>query len=57
MKTNHLIKQAILFLTLISLSSCAVVGGIFKTGMGVGVIIVIAVIGLLLFLFGRSGKS
>jgi len=57
MKANNLLNQTILFLILFSLSSCAVVSGIFKTGMGVGVIIVIAIIGLLLFLFGRSGKS
>ena len=57
MKINHLIKLTLLLITLTSLSSCAVVGAIFKTGMGVGAIIVIAVIGLIVFLISKSGKK
>ena len=57
MKINHLIKLTLLLITLTSLSSCAVVGAIFKTGMGVGAIIVIAVVGLIVFLISKSGKK
>lgn len=57
MKTSNLIKQIILFTTVASLSSCSVVGGIFKTGMGVGVIIVVAIIALVVFLIARAGKK
>ena len=57
MKINHLIKLTLLLITLTSLSSCAVVGAIFKTGMGVGAIIVIAVIGLIVFLISKSDKK
>jgi len=56
MRTTIFLKQVILFIALTLLSSCEVVGGIFKTGMGFGVIIVIAVIALIVFLFSRSGK-
>jgi len=40
-----------------ALPGCAVVGGIFKAGMGVGVFIVIAVIALIIFLLTRIGKN
>ena len=42
----------------LSLSSCQIVGDIFKTGVGVGVFMVIAVLGLIIFavakIFGGS---
>lgn len=49
---------SILFITLLTaFSGCAVVGGIFKAGMGVGIFIVIAVVALILFLVSRAGKN
>jgi hypothetical protein len=36
------------------LSSCEVIGGIFKAGVWVGVLVVVAIIGLILWLVGRS---
>ena len=42
---------------LINFSSCAVVGGIFKAGMGVGIFIVIVVIALIIFLVSRMGNK
>lgn len=48
-------KQTILSATIIAflstLSGCEVIGGIFKTGMGLGVIISIIVVGFVVFLF------
>ena len=38
------------------LSSCEVIGGIFKAGVWVGVLIVVGIIALILFLIGRSKK-
>lgn len=47
-----------LVLTICLLSSCAVVGGIFKAGVWVGVLIVILVIGFIIWLVTRkSGNS
>lgn len=57
MKNNNLIKLVIVFTTLLSFSSCTVVEGIFKTGMGVGIFIVIAVIALIVFLISKIGKK
>lgn len=39
------------------LSSCELVEGIFKAGMGFGIFIVIAIIGLILFLIFRIGRG
>lgn len=36
-----------------TLASCEVIGGIFKAGMWVGIIIVVAIILLILWLVGR----
>ncbi len=38
---------------LVTLSSCQVIGDIFKTGVGVGVFLVIAVIVLIVFVIGK----
>lgn len=38
----------------VSLSSCEVVGGIFKAGVWVGILAVAAVAGLIIFLFSRG---
>jgi len=37
----------------LSLSSCQIIGDIFKTGVGVGVFLVIAVIGLVIFVIAK----
>lgn len=55
-------KQIILFLCVIavpfSFSSCAAIGDIFKAGVWVGVVVVVAVIALIFFLIrGRSNKN
>ena len=43
---------------LLSLSSCEVIGGIFKAGVGVGVLLVVVVVGLVVFLIAKaSGGS
>jgi len=42
---------------LLSLSSCQVIGGIFKAGVGVGVFIVIAIIAVIIFIIAKvAGK-
>ncbi|MBC7391525.1 MAG: phosphatidate cytidylyltransferase [Opitutaceae bacterium] len=39
------------------LTSCAVVGGIFKTGFYAGIFVVIAVVGLILYFIMRSKSN
>jgi len=48
-----------LFLALflgLSVSSCSVIGGIFKTGMDVGIFITVAVVVLIIVVILRVGK-
>jgi hypothetical protein len=40
----------------ISLDSCRIIGDIFKAGVWVGILIVVAVIGLILWLVGKAKK-
>jgi hypothetical protein len=53
-------KYASLWLYLLGLamtvSSCRVIGGIFKAGVWVGVMLVVVVIGLILWLVGRGRR-
>jgi len=39
----------------LTLSSCQIIGDIFKAGVGVGVFMVVAVIGLIIFLIAKIG--
>lgn len=48
---------SILFLLTLSLSSCEVIGGIFKAGVWVGVLIVVAVLALIFWLVSRGRKG
>ena len=57
MSSTRLINS-LLFIALLSFQSCAVVGGIFKAGVWVGVVAVVLVILLIIFLVSRgSGKK
>lgn len=47
---------AILLLSIITLTSCEAIGDIFKAGMWVGIIVVVAVIALVLWLIGKARK-
>lgn len=45
----------VLMIVIASLSSCQVIGDIFKAGMGVGIFLVLAVIGLIIFVVAKVG--
>ncbi len=47
---------AILFFTANMLTGCEVIGGIFKAGVWVGVVVIVAIVALILFLIGKSRK-
>lgn len=47
------LSLAVIMGCLITMSSCQLVGDIFKTGVGVGVFLVIAVIVLIVFVLGK----
>ena len=48
---------AMLAMLLLTATSCDVIGGIFKAGMGVGIFIVIAVIVLIVWIISRFNKK
>jgi hypothetical protein len=51
-------KIALLFLFSFLFTSCSLIEGIFKAGMGVGIFIVIGVIALIIFVISRfTGKD
>jgi len=53
-------KYSLLWLSALAMamtfSSCEVVGGIFKAGMWVGILVVVVVVGLILWLVGRGRR-
>jgi hypothetical protein len=50
MNRNQLSLLSILFVFLVSMTSCEVVGGIFKAGMWTSVIIIVAIVAVVLYL-------
>ncbi|KDN53792.1 hypothetical protein [Flavobacterium seoulense] len=53
---QNTLKRTLLLLTVMfTFTSCEVIGGIFKAGMGVGIFLVIAVIALIIFLISKIG--
>jgi len=53
MKRNVVLYGSLLWM-ISFLSSCEVIGGIFKAGVWVGILIVVAIIGLIIWLIGRG---
>jgi hypothetical protein len=51
------ISAILLLLTLFSISSCAVIGGIFKAGVWVGALIIIFVVVVILLIISKSSKK
>jgi hypothetical protein len=55
---NQILRILLLLVASLSFTSCELIGGIFKAGMGVGIFIVIAVIAIILIvaskLFGKK---
>lgn len=56
MKKNYGILLTALFFVLTTLSSCEVIGGIFKAGVWVGVLLVVLVVGIILWVIGKARK-
>ena len=45
---------SLVLILVMSLNSCQVVGDIFKAGMGFGIFIVIAIIGIIIFIISKA---
>lgn len=57
MKKINLFNVINLFLLSLLLTSCEVIEGIFKAGMGFGIFIVIAIIVIIVFVIGKMTKK
>ncbi|HTM66674.1 MAG TPA: hypothetical protein VL093_10160 [Flavipsychrobacter sp.] len=53
MKKISVVSLAAMLMVVLSLSSCELVGDIFKAGMWVGIIVVVAIIALIIFLIRK----
>lgn len=54
---NKILKPLLLLLVLFTATSCELVEGIFKAGMGVGIFIVIAIIAVIIFIISKFTGS
>jgi hypothetical protein len=54
---HHRILLAILFVTLVPVSACGFVEAVFKTGVGVGVFIVVAILVAILMISRRGRRG
>jgi hypothetical protein len=53
---NYTLRTAALVLVLFSFTSCEIIGDIFKTGMGVGIFLVILVIAIIVWVVSKAKK-
>ncbi len=52
------LQKSILFFAIVFLfTSCEVIEGIFKAGMGVGIFIVVVIVGLVVYLISKFSKK
>lgn len=57
MKNSNLLITLGLLALSFSLSSCEAIAGIFKAGMGFGIFLVVAIVGIILFIALRAVKN
>lgn len=50
---NKIVRIAMLLIVLLSVSSCSVIEGIFKAGMGVGIFIVVIIVAVIAFVISK----
>ena len=50
---NKIARIAMLMMVLLSVSSCSLIEGIFKAGMGVGIFIVIIIVAVIAFIISK----
>ena len=56
MKRSNGLLLAAMFFVITTMSSCEVIGGIFKAGVWVGVLLVVLVVGIILWVIGKARK-
>ena len=48
---------AVILLMLTTFSSCEIIGGIFKAGVGVGIFLVLIVVAIVIFAISKMGNN
>lgn len=54
---NKVTPLLVILLASLSLTSCSVIGGIFKAGFGIGIFVAIAVLVLIIYIITRFTKK
>jgi uncharacterized membrane protein len=54
---NKALKFYLLFIVVMSFTSCEIISDIFNAGVGVGVFIVLAIVALVIFLISRMRRK
>lgn len=57
MRIQQIISICSVLLISLFLSSCSVIGGIFKAGMGFGIFIVLLIIAIIVFIIMRGSRK
>lgn len=52
---NKITNLLVLLVVMLTLTSCELIEGIFKAGMGVGIFIVLAIIAIVIFFISKMG--
>jgi hypothetical protein len=56
-KMQNKLSSAMVWSLLLLFSSCQVIGGIFKAGVWVGVLLVVGIVGLIIFLISKFSNK
>jgi len=54
---NNIIRSLLLLAVTLTVTSCEVIGGIFKAGMGFGIFIIVVVIAIIALIIGKLGGN
>ncbi len=57
MKNRIVFLVSVAITLILNISGCTLIGDIFKAGVWVGIILVVAVVGLIFFIFSKMSKK
>ena len=54
---KYILRVSLLLAVALSLTSCEVIGGIFKTGFGIGVFISVVIVAVIIYAISKISKK